>query len=110
MRAGRLTSGFIDSKHAHFLEQDFKVFDAPFFAITPKEAKAMDPSHRMLLEVAYEGFENGKYMERTAMRSTNKGYLAGLRLEDIRGTKTSCYIGTFTGDFEGVVTRDNKGW
>lgn len=45
--------------HAHFLKQDFKVFDAPFFSITPKEAKAMDPMHRMLLETTYEGFENG---------------------------------------------------
>lgn len=48
-----------DTKTAHFLEQDYKVFDAPFFSITPKEAKAMDPTHRMLLEVSYEGFENG---------------------------------------------------
>jgi len=46
-------------RHAHFLDQDFKVFDAPFFSVTPKEAKAMDPTHRMLLEATYEGFENG---------------------------------------------------
>jgi hypothetical protein len=46
-------------RHAHFLQQDFKAFDAPFFSITPKEAKAMDPTHRMLLEATYEGFENG---------------------------------------------------
>lgn len=52
--------GSIQQKHAHFLEQDFKVFDAPFFSVTPKEAKAMDPTHRMLLEATYEGFENGK--------------------------------------------------
>ncbi|KAH8588309.1 beta-ketoacyl synthase domain-containing protein [Bisporella sp. PMI_857] len=71
--------GSTQQRHAHFLEQDFKVFDAPFFSITPKEATVMDPTHRMLLEVAYEGFEN-----------------AGLSLEDVSGTKTSCYIGTFT--------------
>lgn len=47
------------TRHAHFLKQDFKVFDAPFFSVTPKEAKAMDPTHRMLLEATYEGFENG---------------------------------------------------
>ncbi|KAK4494800.1 hypothetical protein PRZ48_014156 [Zasmidium cellare] len=39
--------GSIQQTHAHFLKQDFKVFDAPFFSITPKEAKAMDPTHRM---------------------------------------------------------------
>jgi len=49
-----------DTKTAHFLKQDYKVFDAPFFSITPKEAEAMDPTHRMLLEVTYEGFENGR--------------------------------------------------
>jgi acyl transferase domain-containing protein len=51
--------GSIQQRHAHFMKTDFKAFDAPFFSITPKEAKAMDPTHRMLLEVTYEGFENG---------------------------------------------------
>ncbi|KAF6826616.1 polyketide synthase [Colletotrichum plurivorum] len=84
--------GSIQPRHAHFLKQDFKAFDAPFFSITPKEAKAMDPTHRMLLEATYEGFEN-----------------AGLRLEDVSGTQTSCYIGTFTGDFPNLQARDNEG-
>ncbi|UQC74786.1 beta-ketoacyl synthase domain-containing protein [Colletotrichum lupini] len=84
--------GSIQPRHAHFLKQDFKVFDAPFFSVTPKEAKAMDPTHRMLLEATYEGFEN-----------------AGLRLEDVSGTQTSCYIGTFTGDFPNLQARDNEG-
>jgi len=79
-------------RHAHFLEQDFKVFDAPFFSITPKEAKAMDPTHRILLEATYEGFEN-----------------AGLTLEQVSGTQTSCYIGTFTADFPNLQARDNEG-
>lgn len=80
------------NSHAHFLKQDFKAFDAPFFSVTPKEAKAMDPTHRMLLEATYEGFEN-----------------AGLGLEKVAGTMTSCYIGTFTGDFPNLQARDNEG-
>ncbi|KAJ0106987.1 hypothetical protein J7T55_011082 [Diaporthe amygdali] len=84
--------GSIQPRHAHFLKQDFKAFDAPFFSITPKEAKAMDPTHRMLLEATYEGFEN-----------------AGLPLEKVAGTLTSCYIGTFTGDFPNLQARDNEG-
>ncbi|KAH4186698.1 hypothetical protein HBI81_132540 [Parastagonospora nodorum] len=84
--------GSIQQRHAHFLQQDFKVFDAPFFSITPKEAKAMDPTHRMLLEATYEGFEN-----------------AGLSLEKVSGSQTSCYIGTFTADFPNLQARDNEG-
>ncbi|KAE8834902.1 hypothetical protein PTNB85_06235 [Pyrenophora teres f. teres] len=84
--------GSIQQRYAHFLEQDFKVFDAPFFSVTPKEAKAMDPTHRMLLEAAYEGFEN-----------------AGLSLDRVSGTQTSCYIGTFTADFPNMQARDNEG-
>ncbi|KAK8225326.1 beta-ketoacyl synthase domain-containing protein [Phyllosticta capitalensis] len=84
--------GSIQPRHAHFLNQDFKAFDAPFFSITPKEAKAMDPTHRMLLEATYEGFEN-----------------AGMSLQDVAGTRTSTYIGTFTSDFSGLHSRDNDG-
>ncbi|GME32277.1 Lovastatin diketide synthase LovF 2 [Neofusicoccum parvum] len=84
--------GSIQPRHAHFLKQDFKVFDAPFFSITPKEAKAMDPMHRMLLETTYEGFEN-----------------AGLSLDAVKGSKTSVYIGSFTNDFSSLNVRDNEG-
>jgi acyl transferase domain-containing protein len=42
------------------LEEDPSRFDAPFFSITAKEAAGMDPAQRLLLEVAYEAFENGK--------------------------------------------------
>ncbi|EMD84807.1 hypothetical protein COCC4DRAFT_179820 [Bipolaris maydis ATCC 48331] len=84
--------GSIQQRYAHFLQQDFKAFDAPFFSITPKEAKAMDPTHRILLEAAYEGFEN-----------------AGLTLDQVSGTQTSCYIGTFTADFPNLQARDNEG-
>ena len=47
-------------KGGHFLEEDVGRFDAPFFSITPSEAKVMDPQQRMMLEVTYEAVENGK--------------------------------------------------
>jgi len=43
----------------YFLKDDIACFDAPFFSITPNEAKAIDPQQRALLELAYESLENG---------------------------------------------------
>ena len=51
--------GTMNNRGGHFLKDDISAFDAPFFSITPTEAKAMDPQQRMALEVAYESLENG---------------------------------------------------
>ena len=45
----------------HFLKEDLSAFDPNFFNITPAEAKAMDPQHRIMLEISYRALENGKY-------------------------------------------------
>lgn len=34
--------------------------------------------------------------------------IAGLRLEDVSGTQTSCYIGTFTNDFVNLQAQSNE--
>ncbi|KAL2849689.1 beta-ketoacyl synthase [Aspergillus pseudodeflectus] len=47
-------NGTFHTHGGHFLKQDVSVFDAPFFGITPSEARAMDPQLRLLLEVAFE--------------------------------------------------------
>ena len=44
-------------------------FDAAFFEYSPTEARLMDPQHRLLLEVAWEAFEDAGYRPGGAPRS-----------------------------------------
>ena len=73
----------------HFLKEDIAAFDARFFSISPAEAKSMDPMQRILLEVVYEAMEN-----------------AGISLSQLDGSDTSCYVGCFTDDYDGLLKRD----
>lgn len=51
-------------------------FDASFFSISPREARAIDPAQRIMLETCWEGFER-----------------AGYTIEQLRGSQTGVYIG-----------------
>lgn len=64
-------------------------FDAPFFNISPSEAKSIDPQQRLLLEVAYEAFEN-----------------AGISIENLSGSNTGVYVAAFNSDYERMLSRD----
>ncbi|MFQ6339668.1 SDR family NAD(P)-dependent oxidoreductase [Bacillus sp. AF62] len=61
-----LGSGFLTEEQADdwklggYLE-DVDKFDAEFFSISPKEAKAIDPSHRVLLETVWTAIEDAGY-------------------------------------------------
>ncbi|KAL4862617.1 hypothetical protein BDV12DRAFT_178594 [Aspergillus spectabilis] len=79
----------LSASKGHFLEQDVAAFDAPFFKITAQEATAMDPTARMLLEVTYEAMES-----------------AGLPIERLTGSDTSCFVGCFTRDYHEMLMRD----
>ena len=57
-------------------------FDAEFFAISPREAAAIDPQHRLLLEVACEALED-----------------AGIPARAIRGTQTGVFVGQTAYDY-----------
>lgn len=79
----------ITPRGGHFLAGDPAAWDAPFFNISPVEAKSMDPLQRLMLEVAFEAFEN-----------------AGLRISDLSGSATGCYVGSFANDYAGIQARD----
>ena len=76
---------------------DAGLFDASFFGIGPREALAMSPEQRLLLEVAWETIER-----------------AGMDPRDLKGTPTGVYAGVSfcdygTGQF-GSASEEVKGY
>lgn len=65
-------------------------FDAPFFRISPKEAKMMDPQQRLLLETSYQALEN-----------------SGIGINEIDGTKTSVYVGVDCAEYYDYSTANS---
>lgn len=81
--------GMQNSRGGHFLDQDLSAFDGAFWGLAPAECEAMDPQHRMQLEVAYEALEN-----------------AGIRLQDAEGSDTAVYVATFSQDYRLMQLKD----
>ncbi|MDR3478493.1 MAG: beta-ketoacyl synthase N-terminal-like domain-containing protein [Gammaproteobacteria bacterium] len=69
---------------------DIANFDAYFFGISPREAVRMDPQHRLLLEVAYEAFED-----------------AGMSVESLAGSKTGVFSSLFVSQLAHMQTMDD---
>ena len=74
-------SGRMTTKWGGFVP-DADAFDADFFGITPREAVAMDPQHRLLLEVAWEALEH-----------------AGIPPDSLSGSRTGVTMGLSSWDY-----------
>ena len=61
---------------------DIAGFDAAFFGISPREAEQMDPQQRVLLEMAWETFEQ-----------------AGIPASSMRGSRCGVYVGLSSVDY-----------
>jgi acyl transferase domain-containing protein len=71
------------------IKQDPALFDNGFFGISNVEAKSIDPQHRMMLELAYEAFED-----------------AGIRIEDLTGSDTAVFCAVSNHDYDKILGRD----
>ena len=60
---------------------DVADFDPEFFGINEKEATAMDPQHRLLLQAAWEAMEHGG-LTREALTAVRTGVFVGLMHDD----------------------------
>ncbi|KAL0944620.1 polyketide synthase [Colletotrichum truncatum] len=76
-------------KEAHFMNEDPREFDAPFFSMSPAEASILDAQQRGLLEGAYRTFEN-----------------AGVPMSKLASSSTSVYAATCGRDFDAIFFRD----
>src|SRR4051794_1808554 len=75
------------SRWGGFLD-DVTGFDAPFFGFGEREAAAIDPQHRLLLETSWEAVEH-----------------AGLDPASLAGSMTGVFVGQCHDDYL-IVTRD----
>ncbi|KAK0741973.1 hypothetical protein B0T21DRAFT_408828 [Apiosordaria backusii] len=73
----------------HFLQEDVGLFDANFFSLSAETAAALDPQFRLQLESTYEALES-----------------AGITLQDVAGSNTSVFAGSFFRDYHESLIRD----
>jgi len=77
------TPGKVATRRAGFVD-DVTGFDAPFFGMSAREVRLMDPQHRLLLETAWRAVEHSGTAP-TALANTNTGVFVGLATHDYLG-------------------------
>ncbi|MGW4158261.1 type I polyketide synthase [Streptomyces sp. NPDC004788] len=75
------TPGRTVSRHGGFID-DVYAFDAPFFRLSPREARTMDPQQRLLLHVVWEALEQ-----------------AGIRPSSLAGSRGGVFVGQATAEY-----------
>ena len=83
--------GKVYSKWLGMLE-DADCFDPLFFQISPAEAEAMDPQHRLFLEESYKAFEDAGYARNT-----------------LSDKKCGVYMGIMSNDYSYLLSKDTSG-
>ena len=68
---------------------DPRDMDAQFFRLSGLEASSMDPQQRQLLEVVYEGLENG-----------------GITLNQLDGAPVGCFVSSYASDYGDIQARE----
>ena len=75
--------GKVVTRRAGFVD-DVTGFDAPFFGMSTREVRLLDPQHRLLLETAWRAVEHSGTAP-TALANTNTGVFVGLATHDYLG-------------------------
>ncbi|TDZ16978.1 Polyketide synthase-nonribosomal peptide synthetase [Colletotrichum orbiculare MAFF 240422] len=84
--------GTTNVTESYFFDEgdDIRYFDTNFFGVGAAEAEAMDPQHRMLLEVVYEAMEQG-----------------GFPLSSLQNSDTAVYVGMMCTDYNITLGLDS---
>ncbi|MGK3989847.1 type I polyketide synthase [Sorangium sp. So ce136] len=79
--------GKMNVRRGGFLD-DIASFDPAFFGVSPRAAAAMDPQHRLLLEVGWEALED-----------------AGIAPQALRGGSAGVFVGITSGEYGTMLLR-----